>query len=135
VLSDVNIEGGVLTNNGAFGFNPAGNNVVNGMVSGVDLTQNTSGAVNALGTGWQLRGNPGYNPVGDLGAIAVTASPFTYTDSDSVDEMVYVSGGVVTAITVNGSATGLTAGGFLVPAGKTIVVTYTGTPVMRKNGL
>ena len=44
------------------------------------------------------------------------------------DCAVTVSGGTVTAIAVDGTATGITSGTVIVPTGKTIKLTYSGTP-------
>ena len=44
------------------------------------------------------------------------------------DQMVHVSGGTVTGITINTVPTTLTSGNFFIPAGGSIAVSYTGTP-------
>jgi hypothetical protein len=44
---------------------------------------------------------------------------------------VVVSGGTVTAIAVDGVATGLTSGSFRVPSGKTITLTYSAAPTWK----
>jgi hypothetical protein len=44
------------------------------------------------------------------------------------DAMVYVAGGTVTAITVDGLVTGITSGAVMVPAGKKIELTYSVAP-------
>jgi hypothetical protein len=64
-------------------------------------------------------------------SISVGASPFTFTNVNPVPELVTVTGGTVSQITVNGVNTGLTSGTFTLPsAGSTITVTYTVAPTM-----
>lgn len=69
---------------------------------------------------------------GVTSTITVTASPFTYT-AGSQYETVYISGGTVSNVAVNGTnvfaATGCTVR--LAP-GKAVVVTYTVAPTMAK---
>jgi hypothetical protein len=80
-------------------------------------------------------GNLGYNPQA-LAAISVTASPFTYTNTDGYPEEVTVTGGTVSDISlVRGGVTtslGLTTGIFLLEVGDGLQVTYTGAPTMEK---
>jgi hypothetical protein len=70
----------------------------------------------AMGTGGTMLATP------TLPASTTATTPL-YRDA-----MVCVSGGTVTAITVDGQATGLTSGMVIVPAGKTIAVTYSSAP-------
>jgi hypothetical protein len=46
------------------------------------------------------------------------------------DAMAYITGGTVTAIAVDGVATGLTSGGVVVPAGKKLEITYSVAPTL-----
>jgi len=78
--------------------------------------------------------NQGYNPVGAMTAPTVGASPWTYTNSTGIDQTINVSGGTVTIISANGVVTGLTSGSFSVPAGKTLVVTYSAAPTVTASG-
>jgi hypothetical protein len=85
--------------------------------------------LNSGDTGTVASHNVGYNPVGYLSAQpAVPASTSAYINRFGVDCMVCVSGGTVTAITVNNHTTGLTSGAFRVPAGQSIAVTYSAVP-------
>lgn len=59
---------------------------------------------------------------------SVPATTVAQTNSTGVDVVAYVSGGTVTGIAVNGTATGLTAGTFYVHAGGTITLTYSAAP-------
>jgi hypothetical protein len=67
---------------------------------------------------------------GTLTAPAVPASTVAATVIYK-DAMVVVVGGTVTAITVDGVATGLTSGSVFVPCGKTIAVTYSVAPTWK----
>lgn len=61
-------------------------------------------------------------------APAVPASTVAQYNNTGVPVIVTVTGGTVTQITVNGTATGLTSGAINVPAGGTIAVTYSVAP-------
>jgi len=61
-------------------------------------------------------------------APAVPASTSALTNPFYRDAAVSVSGGTVTEIAVDGTATGLTAGTVLVPTGSTITLTYSSAP-------
>lgn len=64
--------------------------------------------------------------------ITVGASPFTFFNSQSYPVFVTVTGGTVSAITINGVSTGLTSGTFYLPAGSNITVTYSVAPTMTE---
>lgn len=66
--------------------------------------------------------------VGPLAAPAVPASGVAQTNTFSVDAMVHVAGGTVSAIAVGGTGTGMTSGSFKVLAGQTITLTYSVAP-------
>ena len=76
------------------------------------------------------------SPVGSSAAattnFGITWSvPASATASENLgpsDATVYISGGTVTAISVNGQSTGLTSGAFRVPTRQTITVTYSVAP-------
>jgi hypothetical protein len=84
-----------------------------------------------LGTGSRIEGNAGYNPVG-ASTITVGASPYTYTAGVS-PETVYVSGGTISSITIQGGTAGPVSP-CSIPLGpnEAIVVTYTVAPTMTK---
>lgn len=90
----------------------------------------------ALVTG-TARNNRGFNPQG-VAAITVTASPFTYTNNDGVDEMVSIDGGTITTVAKNAitlysfGGTAARCAVFLKP-GEAVTVTYTGAPSMNKD--
>jgi len=79
----------------------------------------------------KLRDNNGYNPVGALGPPTVPATTVAYTNAYGVDASVFVTGGTVTVVAIGGTATGLVAGAFRVPAGGTITLTYTVAPTWK----
>ena len=100
-----------------------------------DLTStNITTPVDNASTTSKIADNLGYNPVGAMTAPTVGASPWTYTNNTGVDQTLNVSGGTISAISANGVATGLTSGSFLVPAGNTLVVTYTAAPTISASG-
>ena len=82
-----------------------------------------------------IAGNIGYNPVGSLTAPAVPASGTAQSNTFNVSVRVYVAGGTVTNIAVNGTDTSLTGGQFLLEPGETITLTYTAAPTWTWFGL
>jgi len=74
----------------------------------------------------------GVSPNGGGAAITVGTSPFSYTNDDGFEEYVVVSGGTVSAITLDGISTGQTAGVFILGVGHTLEVTYSAAPTMDK---
>lgn len=77
-----------------------------------------------IATGSALGGQP---PA--VATPAVPAASANLANNTGYDVMVYVSGGTAVAVSVNGAATGLAAGGFYLPAGGTISLgAYTAAP-------
>jgi hypothetical protein len=74
------------------------------------------------------RSNLGYNPQGPLAAPTMPATTVALTNPFAVDCTVFITGGTVTAISIGGTATGLTSGSFRVPATQTITLTYSAAP-------
>jgi hypothetical protein len=74
----------------------------------------------------------GISPNGGGAAITVGASPFSYKNNDGFEEYVVISGGTVSAITLDGISTGQTAGVFTLGVGHTLEVTYSAAPTMTK---
>lgn len=85
-------------------------------------------APTVVGRYGKISNSTNYNPTGPQTAPAIPASGTALTNPFPFDAMVYISGGTVTAIAVGGTATGLTSGGVLVPAGETITLTYSAAP-------
>lgn len=82
-----------------------------------------------------ITNNPGFNPVGNFTAPTVPASTVAYTNSYGYPCMVSIYGGTVTAITIDGVATGQTSGTFVLSPGETIAITYSSAPTWKWFGL
>jgi len=67
--------------------------------------------------------NPGLNPT-----PAFPNTGVNYVNNFSVSMRVFISGGSVSSISVNGTVTGLTSGMITVASGEDIAVAYTGSP-------
>lgn len=65
---------------------------------------------------------------GAFAAPAMPASGAAFRSTAWRDAAVTITGGTVTAITVDGQVTGLTSGTVIVPSGRTIAVTYSSAP-------
>jgi hypothetical protein len=77
-----------------------------------------------------IRNCPGYNPLGNVTAPTITASPCT-PSKFSQDMTVHITGGTVSNIAIGGTSTGLTSGTFRVPAQQTITLTYSSAPTWK----
>lgn len=96
-----------------------------------NLEGNTNSAIMLPSTATpnlRIKDNIGYNPVGLLTAPSVPASGSALTNPFCVAVRVFISGGTVSAIAINGTNTGLTSGSFLLMPGDTITLTYTAAP-------
>ncbi len=81
-----------------------------------------------------VTGNLGYNPIAEA-ALTVTASPFGHKNTSGATQAVYITGGTVSGITLNGRAVPTTSGIYhLVPPGMTLSVAYTVAPTMYATG-
>jgi CBS domain-containing protein len=100
-----------------------------------DLRGNTTGALDdsSTDTSHVITRNIGVAQVG-VSSIAVMGSPFTYTNKDGVPEVVYITGGMVSAVVKN-SVTILTASPCTVylDPGEAATVTYSVAPTMNKD--
>jgi hypothetical protein len=67
-------------------------------------------------------------------SITVGTSPFSYRNVDGCWEIVTVTGGTVSSITLNGISTGSTSGQFRLGPGDILTVTYSSAPTMAKTG-
>lgn len=65
-----------------------------------------------------------------LMSVTPPASAAAYTNNLSVRQQVIVSGGTVSSIAINGTATGLTSGVFVLQPGDTLTPNYTVAPAM-----
>jgi len=71
---------------------------------------------------------------GHLGSTIPTASPYTYTNLDMTEEMVYLVGGTITGITRNGQSIGTERTHYMRP-GDTILISYSSAPTIRRFGV
>jgi hypothetical protein len=117
-----------------YGIYVAGGAADSFQIIGADVRDNSiAGILNgATGTHNVIRDNIGYNPIGQA-AIAVGASPFTYTAGPS-PETIYIRAGTVSDIKV-GSTTVAVASPAQLSLGpnQAITVTYTVAPTMVKD--
>ena len=111
-------------------------------IVGNSFAQNSSDSPAPLSADSIAVDNAGYNPVGivanpwqssgqltnDGGGDTVPVSGQLYTVRQS-PKTIIVTGGAVTDIAIDGTATGLPAGVFKLAIGETIAVTYTAAPV------
>lgn len=80
-------------------------------------------------THFAVRGVRGVNPVGKAATQpAVPSSGTNLTNPMATDATVYITGGVVTEVRINGQLTGLISGAFRVGAGQYVTLTYTAAP-------
>lgn len=68
----------------------------------------------------------GVGSVGGIAAPAFSGSPQSHTSSTTC--FVYINGGTVSDVSIGGTSTGKTSGGFFVPAHMAITVTYSVAP-------
>ena len=113
-----------------FGFSTTGiiifnmNTVTYAITTKNNILDDGSGNMKLLGN--IATGNGGTAPT----AVTVPASGVAYTPSTTINTILYVSGGTVTGIAINGVATGLTSGVFPMKANDTITFTYTTAPTV-----
>ena len=106
---------------------------------GTGFVRMCSGAIyqsNLTNSNWNGAEFSFSGPIGDANlstawpSTTLPASPGTWQNKGP-NALACVSGGTVSAISVNGAATGLTSGAFYVCAGGTITVTYTVAPTFN----
>lgn len=124
-------DDGNVTQKYAFGLN-AGVTLSNVLIANNDLAGNTTTVFNGVGTvSGRITNNIGYNPVG-IGAVAVGASPFTYTAGNS-SETLYISAGTVTSIVKGGNNLGIVAGVVNLEPGDAVTITYAVAPTVQSD--
>ena len=97
------------------------------------LLAGLTGGVNVAGTNSVVARNIGFNPQG-VASITVGASPFTYTNADSVPEMVYIQGGTVSAVAKDSVTIFATTNvSVWLEPGEAVTVTYSAAPTMKKD--
>lgn len=70
-------------------------------------------------------------PNGPVTAPTLPSSTTAYTNKECVPMSVYISGGVVTAVSLDGTTTGATGGHFTVRPKGTIAITYSSAPTWK----
>ena len=103
-----------------------GNNVG---FAGTQATWSPSNSgINGFGQSDYVANNPGFNPVGLLSGPSIGTSGIATTNPWGVPATIYVTGGTVSDIAINGSSTGLTSGMFRLGPSQSITLTYSVAP-------
>lgn len=79
----------------------------------------------------RITNNVGYNPVGLLPAPTIPATDNYYTNNTGYKCDVYISGGTVTDVYIDGTPTGLNRGCFSLYPGQKIAIVYTAAPTWK----
>jgi Pectate lyase superfamily protein len=82
----------------------------------------------AASGGYYMRWNSNYNPRGIITAPSMPASGVAQSNIYGADATVFVTGGTVSIIAVNGTTTGLTSGAIPLGPNASITITYSSTP-------
>lgn len=103
------------------------------IIMGNQLLPGTSGVVNLSTSSTKCRasGNTGYNPVGTITAPSMPSSTTDQFNVYGVDVEVFITGGTVTVINIDGNPTGLTSGSFKLAPGQKITITYSSAPTWK----
>lgn len=102
----------------------------NNIIQGNRVQPGTAGTIqiNSGSSGDLVTGNVGYNPVGHITSPTVPASTVAYTNNFGMAATVYINGGTVSNISIDGVAIGTGNGFFRINPGKSIAITYTAVP-------
>lgn len=87
---------------------------------------NTSGLLSSTSRTSKVGGHIGWRPTATI--PSVPASTSALSNPNPFDCSVYITGGTVAAVAVNGVTTGMTSGNFHVGQGQTITLTYSSAP-------
>ena len=113
----------------AYGINEHGtsnyNNITGNTIGGGGST--ITNVLTLVGLNTNCSSNIGYNPVGAI-TFAIPASGTAATNTYSVPATVYVWGGTVSSIAINGLTTTLTSGAFRIMPGQTLTIAYSAAP-------
>ena len=122
--SSGHVIGGAYTDNTAYGISFGDTASATAVrISGAPLSANNP-TKNVAVPG----GIAGFAPPCNVTAPSIPATTVALTNPYPFAATVYLTGGTVSAVAVAGTATGLTAGTFRVPANATITLTYTVAP-------
>lgn len=103
-----------------------------------DLQNNVAGTLLDGGTGStkHVHANLGYNAPASVVTPTVGASPYTYSNTKGTPQLVVVTGGTVSAITIFGVTVYTTTGhDFILPPGQSATITYSSAPTVRLTDL
>lgn len=110
-----------------------GGAIVRGGYAG--LSKNVNACTADTGAVLDVSGVHNFNPLGVLTSPAVPASAAVYTNTFVVTCRVYISGGTVSDVKINGASTGMTGGEFTLAPQENISITYTAAPTWKWFGL
>ena len=88
----------------------------------------SNSVINGFGQSDYIANNPGFNPVGLLSGPSVGTSGVPTVNPWGIPVTIYVTGGTVSNIAINGNATGLTSGMFRLGPSQSITISYSGAP-------
>lgn len=88
----------------------------------------SNSVINGFGQSDYVANNPGFNPVGLLSGPGVGTSGVATVNPWGVPATIYVTGGTVSNVAINGNATGLSGGMFRLGPGQSITLTYSSPP-------
>ncbi|MEF3306682.1 glycosyl hydrolase family 28-related protein [Paenibacillus sp. GYB003] len=128
--------GGWSGNNFAIWINPG--NYEWYEISGNIVSGNNSGSIvdnGTVSTRKYISQNIGFNPVGLLTAPAIPASGDTVINTNGFSVRVFIFGGMVSTIWLNGVGSGVTSGMFILDPGEFISITYSAAPSWTWYGL
>lgn len=137
----------INTNNNAFnnikvensttGFAFGDTNSVNTRVIDCDFSQSVGTAIYGAvaNTGNQISNCKGYYGSAAISSPAMISSGATITNAYGVSARVFITGGSVTQISINGVAAGFTEGMLTLLVGDTLSLTYTGSPTWNWIGM
>ncbi len=103
-----------------------GNNV--GFAGSQAAWSPSNSVINGFGQSDYVVDNPGFNPVGLLSGPSVGTSGVATINPWGVPATIYISGGTVTDVAINGNSTGLTFGMFRLGPNQSITLTYSSAP-------
>lgn len=123
-LSDVKVEGTTT------GVRFIGSGNVNTSLSDCDLATGVTNAIvgSVANTGNRVINCKGFSAAGLISSPAMIASTGSVTNSYGVPVRVFIYGGTISLIRINGIGAGFTGGAVLLQPGETISLTYSSAP-------
>lgn len=105
------------------------NNLINPGCTSSKVYNTSSGTYN------KISNNKSVNPKGFFTPSTVPTAGTPWTNNTAYDLEVYISGGTVQNVYINGTITGLTSGSFNVGIGETLQVDWSAAPTIKFKGL